>query len=156
MNYHAEYLKNYLSENNFILGLDFFSAEKIEKDGDTAAAVFESRRREGYDVTDSIDAAVKSMFEGEVGMSRCEIVEICFQEILGDDYLSDEEIEIAHKVAMENESLFENIDNRRYGLDADDFKKKKNEVKDRCYRILKESDLINMENGIWHITSSKH
>ncbi len=40
------------------------------------------------------------------------IVEICFQEILCDDYLSDAEIEIAHKVAMETESLFENIDNQ--------------------------------------------
>ncbi len=147
MNYHAEYLRTYLAENNFVLGVDFHSPEQIKEDGDIAAEVFEIKRKFGCDVSMAMEVAVLSLFQ-EVGLSRCQAAELCLRKILNKDDLEEFQIVIAHEIALQYIHIFNGIRELRYGLDPDDFESHKDDITKKCKDIVYNTLFSGISDGI--------
>lgn len=109
-------LSNYLRENNFYIGFDFSSFERVKSDAALAEEAFETYRKRGYALDQAMELTMNDLF-ANVGESRHQAIETCLIGILGIHDLTEVEEEFVQKTAIQGNGVFEGIKEFRYGLD---------------------------------------
>ena len=93
-------LSNYLRENNFYIGFDFSSFERVKSDAALAEEAFETYRKRGYSLDQAMELTMNDLF-ANVGESRHQAIETCLIGILGIHDLTEVEEEFVQKTAIQ-------------------------------------------------------